>query len=107
MTIDELREAVREALAAKTTSEGPCPRCRGVGTVLMSRPVITQSELAERIGAPRTSVSAFLSGRQGFTMPVTLRLLEWLSLKDDAFTDQSAPLLARLAALDEEKPHAG
>lgn len=78
MTPDELRDRTRAALEVRTVEDEECPRCHGKGHVSLNRPVVTQAELAAIIGVQRTSVTTFLAGRQGLTLPATLKLLEWL-----------------------------
>lgn len=78
--MERLRERLRAAMTTGMAKAGEveCPTCRGSGTVIRTQRRWTQSDVAEVIGVPRTSVAHFLGGKQGFTMPATLRLLEWL-----------------------------
>jgi hypothetical protein len=90
-TIDELRERLRAALGTVVVpdSEAECPTCRGTGKVIRQRRTVTQADVAEAIGTTRTGVTTFLAGRQGFTMPVTLALLDWLDAAETKTPDPS------------------
>ena len=77
-TVDELRERLRKRMAAVV---GPCPKCNGSGVTTLA-PAMTQADVAKALGIQRTSVTNFLNGKQGFTMPATLRLLDFLLTED-------------------------
>jgi plasmid maintenance system antidote protein VapI len=74
MTPDQLRDRVRNVLAAAPRVSGPeitCAACKGTGRV-------THADVAAAIGVGRTTIPNFLSGRQGLTMEKTLALIDWL-----------------------------
>lgn len=79
-SVDTIRERLRAALETVVVgdNEVECPTCRGTGKIVQRRRTVTQSDVAEAIGTSRTSITNFLAGRQGFTMPTTLALLDWL-----------------------------
>ncbi len=83
MTGDELRDRLQTVLdAASGRGIVPCPICHGTGEVERAIRAITQTDVAVVIGTSRAAVSAFLGGKQGFKMEVTLRLLDWLALHE-------------------------
>jgi antitoxin component HigA of HigAB toxin-antitoxin module len=81
MTPDQLRDRVRNVLAAAPRVSGPeitCAACKGTGRVRRSRRAVTHADVAAAIGVGRTTIPNFLSGRQGLTMEKTLALIDWL-----------------------------
>lgn len=88
MTIEEIRRALSFSMGQKKVQER-CPKCHGQGHIeRVVQQAVTQTEVAEAIGTTRSSVNAFLHGKQTFGMEVTLRLLKWLEdREDEAATD--------------------
>lgn len=82
--VEAIRDRLRKVLARAVVEsrEVECPTCRGAGHIGQGRRTVTQTDVAEAIGTSRTSVTNFLAGRQTFTMPVALRLLDWLAAQE-------------------------